>query len=70
MQEMVNVVFHQKMIFFYPPTHEPQSPAPGEPSGLSKWPFNNTDGSESCESTDDILPLNKIQCDICLAAAG
>lgn len=44
--------------FLYPPTHEPQSLAPGEPSGLSKWPFNNTDASESCESTDDILPLS------------
>lgn len=37
------------------PTHEPQSPAPGEPSGLSKWPFNKTDGSVSCEFTEDIL---------------
>ena len=39
----------------YPPTHEPQSPAPGEPRGLSKWPLINTDGSVSCKSADDIL---------------
>lgn len=43
----------------YPPTQEPQSPAPGEPSGLSKCAFSNTEGSVSCESNDDILPLNK-----------
>lgn len=30
-----------------PPTHEPQSAAPGEPGGLSKWPFNKTEGSLS-----------------------
>lgn len=52
-------ISHQVRFSFYPPTHEPQSPAPGEPSGLSKWPFTKTDGSESCESSDDILPLNK-----------
>jgi hypothetical protein len=39
----------------YSPTHEPQSPAPGEPRGLSKWPLINTDGSVSCKSADDIL---------------
>ena len=39
----------------HPPTHEPQSPAPGEPRGPSKWPFTKTDGSVSCEPTDDIL---------------
>lgn len=41
------------------PTHEPQSPAPGEPSGLSKWAFNKTDGSVSCESIEDSLSLYK-----------
>lgn len=49
-----------KIYFVYPPTHEPQSPAPGESSGLSKWPFNITDASESCEFADDILPLQKV----------
>lgn len=44
---------------FYVPTHEPQSPAPGEPSGLSKCPLTRRDGSVSCESTDDILPLDQ-----------
>lgn len=39
----------------YPPTHEAQSPAPGEPSGLSKWAFIITDLSVSCELADDIL---------------
>jgi len=39
----------------YSPTHEPQSPAPGEPRGLSKCPFTKTDGSVSLETTDDIL---------------
>lgn len=43
----------------YSPTHEPQSPAPGEPSGLSKWPLTKTDGSVSGESADDILSLSK-----------
>ena len=43
----------------YSPTHEPQSPAPGEPRGLSKWPLIKTDGSVSCESADDILSLSK-----------
>ena len=43
----------------YSPTHEPQSPAPGEPRGLSKWPLIKTDGSVSCESADDILSLCK-----------
>nr|GMD76500.1 hypothetical protein Iba_scaffold51369CG0020 [Ipomoea batatas] len=28
-------------------THEPQSPAPGEPGVVSKWPFTSTDGSLS-----------------------
>lgn len=47
---------YPKIILCYnPPTHEPQSPAPGEPGGVSKWPFNKTDGSLSWESTDEIL---------------
>lgn len=41
------------------PTHVPQSPAPGEPSGLSKWPLIKTDESASFESLDDILSLNR-----------
>lgn len=40
------------------PTHDPQSPAPGEPGGVSKWPFNKTDGSVSWESTDEILQVD------------
>jgi len=40
---------------FYSPTQEPQSPAPGEPRGLSKCPLTKTDGSVSLEITDDIL---------------
>ena len=47
--------FSLTKVFQYPPTHVPQSPAPGDPSGLSKWPFIRTDGSVSSESTDEIL---------------
>lgn len=43
------------LVSLNPPTQEPQSPAPGEPSGLSKWPLTKTDGSLSVESVDEIL---------------
>lgn len=51
----MNIIQIQHFLL-YPPTHEPQSPAPGDPSVLSKWALINTDESETCESTEDILP--------------
>lgn len=40
------------------PTHEPQSPAPGDPGGLSKCPFNKMEGSVSFDSNEEILQVS------------